>query len=319
MSSKIKNIIIVTGGLGFIAKHFITDLLSNPENFVYNIDSVTYAADREINKYFSNFSNYCFLKNSIVTIEDLPNCDILFNFAAESHVDNSISSGSNFLKTNISGVHNLLEKIKAKQLYDRPLFVQISTDEVYGDIKDGNFDEAHYLVPSNPYSATKAAAEMLVRAWGRTYNIDYFIIRMTNIYGPGQHVEKLIPRTCMELTRNKKMPLHGDGSCIRTWLHVLDAIDGIKIVVDKGVKNEIYNIGGIEEFSNFEVVKQISNLYNVPIEDAYQNVPDRPGHDVRYSLDTTKIKNLGWNPKRKFREEIINIVNSFNIETFLKK
>ena len=160
---------------------------------------------------------------------------------------------------------------------------------------------------------------MLVRAWGRTYNIDYIIVRMTNIYGSGQHIEKLIPRTCMELSRDKKMPLHGDGSCVRTWLHVKDAIEGIKIIVDKGNKNEIYNIGGVEELSNFEVVKYIAKLYNISIENAYIKVPNRPGHDVRYSLDSSKLQKLGWNPKKRFKEEIINIVNDFDVKKFLKK
>ena len=222
MSTRSKTF-VVTGGLGFIGSHFIDKAMSRGHN-VINIDCETYAANKDLK--FSG--NYTQIKEDIAKIKDLPHCNVIVNFAAESHVDNSIEDSFNFVNTNFIGVYNLLEIIKNKKInhaisaweYECPLFVQISTDEVFGDIEVGDFNEADRHTPSNPYSATKSAAEQLVSAWGRTYKIPYIITRTTNNYGPRQHSEKLIPRSITSILNGEKIPIHGSGSHSRNWIHV---------------------------------------------------------------------------------------------------
>ena len=230
---------IVTGGRGFIGSHFVEEVLARGD-VVVDIDIMSYASHQSLP--WDDHPNYTFLKADISELTHLPSCDILINFAAESHVDNSINDTTPFVKSNILGVHNLLELVRGKPAYARPLFFHISTDEVYGDRLEGSFREEDKLTPSNPYSATKAAAEMLVLAYARTYEMDFIITRSANNYGPRQYEEKLISKSIVSLQEDKKIPVHGDGSYIRDWTYVKDNVAGLLAIIDSGVKNEIYNV-----------------------------------------------------------------------------
>jgi dTDP-glucose 4,6-dehydratase len=311
-----KNIIFVTGGLGFIGKHFITKCLELG-HFIINIDAIKYSSDRFINEKFKQYENYKFIHCDIVDLAYLPECDFIVNFAAESHVDNSISSNKEFCKSNIMGVQRLLELVRAKNLMERPKFIQISTDEVYGDIISGQHLETDLLNPSNPYSATKASADMLVIGWGRTYNINFNIIRMTNNYGSNQYPEKLIPKSILRLKRGKAALLHGDGSYIRSWLHVNDSINAILSVMEKGNNKEIYNVHGNLELKNIEVINKIIKLMNIKFSPPYYFIDNRVGQDIRYSLNDNKIRALGWQPIENFDIQLNKIINSDSYERFL--
>lgn len=308
-------IFVVTGGLGFIGKHFVRRCLEDGR-FVKNIDRVSYAADRAVIEEFKAYRNYRFYEADIVTLDFLPECDVLVNFAAESHVDNAITSARNFCTTNFLGVQTLLELARAKQPTERPLFVQMSTDEVYGDIEKGAHAETDILVPSNPYSATKAAADMLVKSWGRTYGMAWNILRPANNYGLHQYPEKLIPKSAWRMKRGLPATLHGDGSYVRAWLHAEDTVDAILAVIEKGARNAIYNIGSDLELKNVEVVAAIAGILGVPQEKAWVEVPDRSGQDVRYSLDDSRLRSLGWRPRRDFRAELPKIVAELDVTRF---
>jgi dTDP-glucose 4,6-dehydratase len=285
--------IIVTGGRGFIGSHFVELCLNNGHS-VIDIDFMGYCSNKNLP--FDKNSNYTHLNEDIFKIKHLPSCDILVNFAAETHVDNSINDTTPFIHSNILGVHNLLEIIKGKPEYERPLFVQISTDEVYGDILDGEFLETDILKPSNPYSATKAAAEMLVMSYNRTYGINYIITRSSNNYGERQYEEKLIPKSITYLKTGKKIPLQGDGSYVRDWIYVKDNVEAIYHVVINGNKNETYNIGARNRMKNIEVVTQIIEWMNKD-SNSITFVPNRWGQDLRYALNIDKLLSLGWTPK----------------------
>ena len=206
--------LVVTGGRGFIGSHFIELAIAN-NDYVFDYDYMSYCSNYSLP--FDNHPNYKHIKEDICNITHLPTCDVLVNFAAETHVDNSIRDTIPFLKSNVVGVHNLLEIIRGKPKHERPLFVQISTDEVYGDKPNGEFQETDKLTPSNPYSASKAAAEMFVLGYHRTYGIDYLVTRSSNNYGKRQYSEKLIPKSLECIHNNKKIPLHGDGSYVRSY------------------------------------------------------------------------------------------------------
>lgn len=285
---------IVTGGRGFIGSHFVEGAL-NKGHQVIDIDKMTYAASKELP--WDSDPNYNLIIKDIVDLKHLPACDILVNFAAESHVDNSIRETAPFIHSNINGTHNLLELIRGKRDYDRPLFFHISTDEVYGDRLKGSFVETDSLKPSNPYSATKASAEMLVLAYHRTYGIDYIISRSANNYGPRQYEEKLIPKCLSSLAAGKKIPVHGDGSYIRDWTYVKDNVSGIFYIIDSGTKNEIYNIASENHMTNLEVIDQVIEWSSSVREDSIQFVENRWGQDLRYSIDSSKLRQLGWEPK----------------------
>lgn len=308
-------IYVVTGGLGFIGKHFVRRCLE-AGHFVKNIDSISYAADRAVNEEFSTYRNYRFYPSDIVTLEFLPECDVIINFAAESHVDNAITKARNFCTTNFLGVQTLLELTRAKQMAERPLFIQISTDEVYGDITEGAHGEGDMLIPSNPYSATKAAADMLVKSWGRTYDVQWNIIRPANNYGVHQYPEKLIPKSTWRMKRGLPATLHGDGSYRRSWLHAEDTVEAIRTVIAKGARNTIYNVGSRVELQNIEVVRAIAALLGVSEEKAFVKIADRSGQDVRYSLDDNRIRALGWTQKRDFHEELARIVAELDVTRF---
>lgn len=308
-------LILVTGGLGFIGKHFVRRCLQE-KRFVRNVDKISYAADRAAMEEFAAYPNYRFHEADIRSLEFLPECDVLVNFAAESHVDNAIANARNFSRTNFLGVENLLELTRAKQAPERPRFIQISTDEVYGDIDKGSHRESDMLTPSNPYAATKAAADMLVKSWGRTYGITWNIVRPTNNYGPHQYPEKLIPKSSWRMRRGLPAIMHGDGSYVRSWLHTEDTVDALLTIIESGERNRIYNVGSETELQNIEVLRAIAKILGVPEEKAWVAIEDRSGQDTRYSLDDTAVRKLGWKPRRHFHEELESIVHSLDFTRF---
>ena len=282
--------ILVTGGRGFIGSYFVSLALLRGHQ-IFDIDSMTYCSNSVLphDKHVS----YQHIKNDITNITHLPFCDVLVNFAAETHVDNSITCSESFVKTNILGVHNLLELIRGK-VYERPLFVQISTDEVYGDIVNGNFVETDTLNPSNPYSATKAAAEHLIISYSRTYGIDYLITRSSNNYGSRQYEEKLIAKALSCLNENRKIPLHGDGSYLRDWLYVNDNASAILALIENGIKNETFNISGGLHLNNNQVIEQVCSWRGIIDWKSHVSYTEnRIGQDLRYSISCDKLRKYG--------------------------
>jgi len=285
--------IMVTGGLGFIGSHFV-ELVLNKGYDVVNVDKMTYAIREDLE--FEKNPAYTLIKEDIVRLTSLPpGISHIVNFAAESHVDNSIANNLPFIRSNVLGVYNLLELIRQTKKEARPILIQISTDEVYGDILSGSFTENDRLTPSNPYSATKAAADHLVIGWSRTHALKTRLVRSSNNYGFGQRAEKLIPKTMKLSLKNKKIGLHGSGLYKREWTFVGDNCQAILLVLEKGKDGEIYNVSSGEELTNIDVVKKVLKVMG-QAEDHYELIDDRPGQDVRYSVDSTKIRNLGWKP-----------------------
>jgi dTDP-glucose 4,6-dehydratase len=309
-------IVYVTGCLGFIGRH-VTQLLLDKGWYVYGIDNCTYASDTNFLKCFQSYKNFNFERKNICDIDRLVDCDYFINIAAETHVDNSIRDSKVFVESNINGVHNILEllKIYKKEGYVVPRFIHFSTDEVYGDISSGEHIETDILKPSNPYSATKAAADQLIIAWSRTYGIPYNIIRPTNNYGVGQYVEKLIPKACKFIGLGRKIPLHNQGTPIRNWLHAKDTASAVLTIIEYGVQNEIYNVAGGFEQSNIDTIRKVLNSYfNDDIDDYKEYIDfgvERPGQDVRYALNDDKIRSLGWKPECNFDDEIKIIVDYY--------
>ena len=284
--------LIVTGGRGFIGSHFVELALSKGYKVV-DIDKMNYASHDSLP--FDNDSNYTLIKEDISKIKYLPTCDIVVNFAAESHVDNSINASYPFIESSVLGVWNLLELIRGKPVYDRPLLFHISTDEVYGDSGHPS-NEKDVLNPSNPYSASKASAELIIRSYNRTYGLNYMITRSSNNYGPRQYHEKLIQKCIHCLEEGKKIPLHGDGTYMRDWIYVKDNVEAIMMLMESNKKNEIYNIACQNHIRNIDVVKEILTWYNAS-EDEIQFVDNRWGQDICYNIDNQKILELGWTPK----------------------
>lgn len=311
-------VVYVTGCLGFIGSH-VTRACLNKGWYVQGVDSMTYAANYDNLEEFLTYDNFSWLREDINDLKFLYECDYVINTAAETHVGNSIANSDEFIHSNINGVHNLLELIKnyRQESSKKPIFLHFSTDEVYGDIVEGAHTETDLLKPSNPYSATKAAADMLVLAWARTYNLPYLIVRPTNNYGEGQYVEKLIPKACKYLKLGKQIPLHNDGTPIRTWLHAEDTAKAIVAIIESGVENEIYNISGGFEQSNLETVKKVIREY-VDKSMTEENTKlfldlsySRAGQDVRYALDDSKLRALGWKPEANFDKELPKIVEYY--------
>lgn len=310
-----KKIVYVTGCLGFIGSYVTRECLKKGW-YVRGVDKITYAANKDLLDEFEQFDNFVFTNCDINDLQFLYDCDYVINTAAETHVGNSIVRSDDFVHSNINGVHRILELLRnyRQENNKTPILLHFSTDEVYGDISDGVHTEKDLLKPSNPYSATKAAADMLIQAWARTYGISYVIVRPTNNYGIGQYVEKLIPKSCKYLEVGRKIPLHNNGTPIRNWLHSYDTAMAIITIIESGVENEIYNIcGGIEK-NNLEVVGKIIKLYDEKCKDINEHIDfsiGRPGQDVRYALDDSKLRSLGWKPSKDFEIEIVEIVNFY--------
>ena len=301
--------------MGFIGS-YVTRLCLEKGWYVKGVDSMTYAANDELLDEFKQHKNFSFVHCDINDLHFLYDCDYIINTAAETHVGNSIANSDEFVRTNINGVHNILELIKNYRQENSkvPTLLHFSTDEVYGDIVDGAHTESDLLKPSNPYAATKAAADMLVLAWHRTYKIPYIIVRPTNNYGMGQYVEKLIPKVCKFLHLGRKIPLHNNGTPVRNWLHAEDTATAVVKIIESGVQNEIYNICGGFEQTNLETVKKILSVSGLDATslDKYVDFScNRPGQDVRYALDDTKIRSLGWKPMKQFDEELTKIVEYY--------
>jgi dTDP-glucose 4,6-dehydratase len=306
-----KKIVYVTGCLGFIGYHVTKRCLAEGY-YVYGVDKQTYACNPQFLPELLKHPQFKYSDCDINDIERLVDCDYVINTAAETHVDNSIMSSDVFLKSNINGVHHLLTLIQQKSRFNMPILLHFSTDEVYGDIEEGFHTEQDLLKPSNPYSATKAAADMLVLAWARTFNIPYVIVRPTNNYGIGQYVEKLIPKSVKYLSIDRKIDLHQQGTPVRTWLHVSDTAEAVMTIIKSGVQNDIFNISGNYEDTNLTVVKKI--LWNYDgITDVESHTAEliRPGQDVRYAIDDSKLKALGWEPKANFDNELEKIVHYY--------
>lgn len=312
-----KKIVYVTGCLGFIGSH-ITEMCLSKGWYVIGVDKCTYASNEAwIDSWGMRYPDqFNFIKKDINDLTRLYECDYIINTAAETHVDNSIEDSDAFVHSNISGVHNLLKLITAKK-FRRPVFLHFSTDEVYGDIQQGSHTETDLLRPSNPYSATKASADMLILAWARTFGLEYVIVRPTNNYGIGQYVEKLIPKSVKFMTVGRQIELHDGGLPRRTWLHADDTARAVMTIIDAGVTNEIYNISGNYEEMNLMVVKKIIKLFNND-NDHTKYIKDmvRPGQDVRYSINDTKLKNLGWKSQADFDTELAKIVQYYK-ENFI--
>ena len=319
-------VVYVTGCLGFIGSYVTRECLKKGW-YVRGIDIMTYASNPNLLDEFLEYPNFIFEETDINDIEFLYECDYIINTAAETHVGNSIVKSENFVHSNINGVHNLLELIRnyRAETDKLPILLHFSTDEVYGDITEGEHIETDILKPSNPYSATKAAADQLITAWGRTYNIPYVILRPTNNYGVGQYTEKLIPKAIKYLGLGKKIPLHNNGDPIRNWLHAQDTANAVLTIIESGVKNEIYNICGGFEQSNWDTVSKLIrtmgkdvNIYLSPGEIIGEDFSDyldlnysRQGQDVRYALNDSKLRLLGWKPKMVFDNELSNIIDYY--------
>jgi len=305
-----KKIVYVTGCLGFIGVHIVQKCLDQGW-FVHGVDKKTYAANLGMLEVFSREPNFQFWEKDIKDLNTLWPCDIIINTAAETHVDNSIASSKEFIDSNVYGVHNLLNLITKSKW--KPLLLQFSTDEVYGDIVEGSHTETDALKPSNPYSATKAAADMLISAWSRTYGIEATIVRPTNNYGCYQYPEKLIPCICKAVIQKGKFPLHNQGTPRRTWLHVADTADAIIHIIKNDLRNQIFNIGGNYEESNLVVAQKVVKL----LTDSDDITPycdfnfTRAGQDVRYSVDCSKLKSTGWTNHQEFDKALPSIVDHY--------
>ena len=299
--------ILVTGGAGFIGSCFIRQTLkSYPNDKIINLDALTYAGNIENLDDIKNNSNYSFVHGNIcdkkLVTELIKEVDAVINFAAESHVDRSISGPEIFVETNIAGTLNLLQAAKDAKI---ERYLQVSTDEVYGSLgKEGYFYETTPLAPNSPYSASKASADMLVRAYYETYKLPTLTTRCSNNYGPYQYPEKLIPFFISKLLKGEKVPVYGDGQNVRDWLYVYDHCNAINTVLRKGKVGEIYNIGGHNEKTNLEITQIILDAMGKD-ETSIKYVEDRLGHDRRYAIDNHKIQSeLGWEPSVTFEEGI---------------
>lgn len=299
--------LLVTGGAGFIGSNFIRHALQrHPDWQVTNLDKLTYAGNLENLKDIENDARYRFVRGGIADRKLISQLlesefDVVVNFAAESHVDRSILDASPFIETNIKGTQVLLEG--ARQ-YRVDKFVQVSTDEVYGSIESGSFTEASPLSPNSPYAASKADADLLCRAYFKTYHLPVIITRCTNNFGPYQFPEKLIPLAITNAFEDKSIPIYGDGLNVRDWIYVDDHCRALEFVIQKGLPGEIYNIAANQEKTNLELIYSLLEIMGKPRE-LIKFVADRPGHDRRYALDASKIaRDLGWQPSHSFEEAL---------------
>jgi len=303
--------LLVTGGAGFIGSNFIRYMLDkHPGWEVTNLDKLTYAGNLENLEDIKDNKGYKFIHGDIADHELLDKLlsqgfDAIVNFAAESHVDRSILDGSPFIETNVHGTQVLLEGTRQYQI---PRFIQVSTDEVYGSIDVGEFSESSSLVPSSPYSASKAAADLLCVSYCKTYHTPIIITRCSNNYGPYQFPEKLIPLTITNAIEDKTIPIYGDGLNVRDWIFVTDHCRAIDVILQRGRLGEVYNIEGGNEKTNLNIVNTVLNILGKP-QSLAKFVTDRPGHDRRYALDTTKItQELGWQATASFEQALAETV-----------
>lgn len=321
-----KKVVYVTGCFGFIGSYVTRECLKKGWQ-VMGIDKMTYAYFPDAYDEFLEHPNFSFEHIDINDLDFLYECDYVINTAAETHVGNSIVKSEDFLHSNVNGVYNLLELIRnyRSEGNRKPTLLHFSTDEVYGDILEGEHIETDLLKPSNPYSATKAAADQLIIAWARTYNLPYVIVRPTNNYGIGQYVEKLIPKSIKYLSLGKKIPLHNNGTPVRNWLHAQDTANAVITIIEQEVKNEIYNICGGFEQNNLDTVDKIITLYHGKDESLKETFPyynedknqfldlsvERKGQDLRYALNDDKLRSLGWKPEMEFEKELPKIVEYY--------
>lgn len=301
--------VLVTGGVGFIGSNFIRYMLDTyPDYKIINLDKLTYAGNPDNLKSFENNANYSFVHGDIcdpdVVDPLMQQSNCVVHFAAESHVDRSIEDGVAFVRTNVLGTYVLLDSAH-KAGIDR--FIHISTDEVYGSITNGSFNETDILTPSSPYSSSKAGSDLLARSFYITHNLPVIITRCTNNFGPYQYPEKLIPLFITNLIEGLKVPVYGTGQNIRDWIYVLDHCKAVDFILHGGETGEIYNIGGGTEITNIEITKMILNILNND-ESMIKYVQDRPGHDLRYSLDCSKLMHLGWSPEYEFKRALEDTV-----------
>ena len=302
--------LLVCGGAGFIGSTYIRNHLKTKKDTITNLDSLTIGSNIQNLNEIKDNHNYHFIKDDIRNQETISNIakesDIIINFAAETHVDRSISNPKPFIETNVLGTYSILE---AARKHDK-LFVHVSTDEIYGDAEGKeSFTEHDILKPSNPYSATKASADLLVESYHRTYGIKCITTRCTNNFGPYQFPEKLIPKTIIRAQKNLKVPLYGSGNQIRSWIYVMDHVQAIDALIEKGRSGETYNITAWNEITNRIIVEKILNLMKKPL-DLIENVGDRPGHDKRYSIDASKIiKETGWKSQYQFDQALQETVS----------
>lgn len=293
--------LLITGGCGFIGSNFIRNMLEKyPDNQITNLDKLTYAGNPESLKDIESNPNYTFVKGDIcdpdVVSKVMQDVDQVVHFAAESHVDRSIEDGAVFVKTNVLGTNTLLQSALANEVEK---FIHVSTDEVYGSIREGSFSEVDDLKPSSPYSSSKAGSDLLAMSYHTTYDLPVTITRCTNNFGPYQYPEKLIPLFITNLMDDRKVPVYGSGMNIRDWIHVDDHCNGIDFVLNNGNAGEVYNIGGGSELTNLDITHRILAALGKD-ESMIEYVEDRKGHDFRYSLDCNKLKKMGWKPKYDF-------------------
>jgi len=293
--------ILITGGAGFIGSNFVhLQLQKHKDNELVVLDKLTYAGN--LNNLKDVMNEITFIKGDISRQGDveraIKDCDAVVNFAAETHVDRSLFKADAFIKTDVYGTYTLLE---LSRKHDVEKFLLVSTDEVYGSIEKGSFSELDPLNPSNPYSASKAGADLIALAYHQTYKMPVVIIRSSNNYGPFQHPEKFLPKMIINALQDKPLPIYGDGNNIRDWLFAVDNCEAIDLILQRGRKGQIYNVGVGEEKTNIEVAKQVLGRLGKP-EKLIMFVKDRPGHDRRYSLNSKKIRELGWSSKTRFSE-----------------
>ena len=309
--------LLVTGGAGFIGSNFVQYILEKyPDYEILNLDALTYAGSLENLKGTMDNPRHRFVQGSIedgkLVDELMAGIDAVINFAAESHVDRSIIEPQVFIKTNVLGTQVLLD---AALRHKVKLFYQISTDEVYGALELDSlekFTEESRLRPNSPYAASKASADLLVRAYHRTYGLPVVISRCTNNYGPRQHPEKFIPTVIFNALRDKPIPIYGDGLYVRDWIHVLDHCQSVDLILHQGKVGEVYNIGGDNEWANIDLARKILKITGKP-EDLLQSVPDRPGHDRRYALSSEKLRReLGWKPGVPFDQGLRETVRWYS-------
>ena len=302
--------ILVTGGAGFIGSNFIRLLLDkHPDHEIVNFDKLTYAGNLDNLKGIEADPRYQFVHADICDAEAvgaaMAGIDAIVNFAAESHVDRSIGGPADFIQTDIYGTYVLLE---AARRHNVGRYIQISTDEVYGSIRDGSFTETDRLQPSSPYSASKAGGDMQAMAYHTTFGVPTIITRSSNNFGPYQYPEKIIPLFITNMMEGKKAPLYGDGANVRDWIYVTDNCEAIDLVLHDGEVGEIYNIGGGNECGNLSITRLILAALHKD-EELIERVPDRLGHDFRYSIDCSKVKKLGWAPARSFEDSLRETVD----------